>query len=653
MDPTGIIRDMADPDCKVFAIQRRLSMKQRLLASAAMFLLGSGIYAASTYYVPDIRAGTFMEQIFPQAEQVALTVLEQAHLEDKYPRARKMEEKQREEGGYIPSPVELNLVHVFPEKADIQDPTQSYGGRIFQKLTEKEEAWLGSIYAAASLTPEQIAVRLGLPRSRILGRYDPRNEAHQQDAPDSWVISRIHDIRVHVTDGDGRPISLSSNSKEILSLGNVYTFFQDPGDPDLLEDYCTRLWEASHSLSLSLSEVYYCDGCMGEGEEEGSGETESTETGFVDNTDSGEAAQKNEKTERETECSENTVLVDNSETKGTVTAGEPSSEESELFCETVSVEYSDPEESQTDKNLTPVTDSPSTELASASDATENSSHSDRQFSAGDAGREEDMESLPSSVSCPGHVDLVVNLRIVGLEETRGLFALDPVGNVAEPEPAVDVLKNSESVKSAEENQWQGWTPDNQAAAKSLAGRDWFASYGLSQSALSVCTPLSPSEITSYMGELPEGLSAQRKELVRFALESVGRVPYYWGGKAAFPGYEGNHFGTLVAADSKGRVQKGLDCSGWINWIYWSVTGAPLPHASTSGLVSCGVRISREDLQPGDILVRTGSDAHAVLFLGWTEDHRIRCIHESSYGTNNVTIGTRDADWPYYIRLLDP
>jgi len=100
------------------------------------------------------------------------------------------------------------------------------------------------------------------------------------------------------------------------------------------------------------------------------------------------------------------------------------------------------------------------------------------------------------------------------------------------------------------------------------------------------------------------------------------------------------------------VLKGLDCSGWVGWVYWSVTGKRLAHESTSGLALLGKRINRFDLLPGDIIVRTGSDAHVVMFLGWTEDGRILCVHESSAGINNVTVAVRDANWTYYRRLID-
>ena len=41
--------------------------------------------------------------------------------------------------------------------------------------------------------------------------------------------------------------------------------------------------------------------------------------------------------------------------------------------------------------------------------------------------------------------------------------------------------------------------------------------------------------------------------------------------------------------------------------------------------------------------RTGQILVMVMFLGWTSDGRIRCVHETSGSINNVTVGTRNAD----------
>lgn len=240
------------------------------------------------------------------------------------------------------------------------------------------------------------------------------------------------------------------------------------------------------------------------------------------------------------------------------------------------------------------------------------------------------QAKKTSYDCPGHVDLYIRVKILGLKDKNGLFSI---------------------AKAAEQELWEGWTKRNIASVQSISSQDWFDNYGLSVSSISLSTPLTNQEIEEYMNQLPEDTSVTRRNIVHFALSSVGRVPYYWGGKASAPGYEGNHFGALIPADDKGRMLRGLDCSGWINWVYWSATGKRLPGESTSSLCLCGEQISRRELQPGDIIVRTGAGAHVVMFLSWSADGRMNVIHESSASINNVSVTTMDAPWPYYRKLV--
>lgn len=233
--------------------------------------------------------------------------------------------------------------------------------------------------------------------------------------------------------------------------------------------------------------------------------------------------------------------------------------------------------------------------------------------------------------CPGHVDLYIRVKILGLNEKKGLFSIS---------------------RAAEKKEWEGWTEENSSSVKKISSQDWFADYGLSVSSFSLSTPLTNQEIEQYMNSLPADTSVTRRNIIHFALSSVGRVPYYWGGKASSPGYEGNNFGALIPADDKGRMLKGLDCSGWVSWVYWSATGKRLAGESTSSLCLSGRQISRKELKPGDIIVRTGTGAHVVMFLSWSADGRMNVIHESSTSMNNVSITTMDAPWPYYRKLVE-
>lgn len=145
---------------------------------------------------------------------------------------------------------------------------------------------------------------------------------------------------------------------------------------------------------------------------------------------------------------------------------------------------------------------------------------------------------------------------------------------------------------------------------------------------------------------------QQKDFVRYALTSVGKIPYYWGGKPSAPGYTGNGFGSLTVPDEDGRLLKGLDCSGWINWVYWSVTGRGLGAQSTSTLLGSGTPVARNELMPGDICIRLNPMAHVVVFLGWTAEGNMLCIQETTGSSNNVEVGSVTGDWESYRRILE-
>lgn len=239
-------------------------------------------------------------------------------------------------------------------------------------------------------------------------------------------------------------------------------------------------------------------------------------------------------------------------------------------------------------------------------------------------------------SCPGHADLHIKVVIAGLSDPKkGLFALDELGN-----------------ETKETGNWQGWTDENKTYTTDLAKQDWSELYGLTLFPSFTAKILSYEEMDRYINRLPENLSEDRRKLIHYALSSVGRVPYYWGGKPASAGYEKSNFGSMISPDEKGRSLKGLDCSGWISWVYWSAINRRLSYESTGGLASCGTGIKRSDLQPGDIILKTGEDAHVVMFLCWENDGKMTVIHESSALVNNVTVSSMEANWPYYRKLID-
>lgn len=120
----------------------------------------------------------------------------------------------------------------------------------------------------------------------------------------------------------------------------------------------------------------------------------------------------------------------------------------------------------------------------------------------------------------------------------------------------------------------------------------------------------------YAAMLPEDISEERRCIVLNALSLLGKVPYEWGGKASVEGYDPSWW----TFDSSGQ-QKGLDCSGYVQWVYRtsgyaaSVTDCLY---STATINHSLVSISESQLQPGDIgLLNAGSGSqnHTGIYLG--------------------------------------
>ncbi len=673
----------------------------------------------------------------------------------------KSETEPETEPAFQPSPDKLNLAYYYPEDQNSGEIIDSYAGQVFQELTILDSEWLADIYELADVKPAAMAKRLGKSPDSVLGTYNPKDDAHDPDDPSTWTIHNWKRIHVTFSDGNGRNISSFSNVKDILSMASVYTYYTDMMDVDAFSSYARQLWENSHSYTLKMGDVYYCDGCMNKTDEEiameeemeeeaaaalsgeaaaMSGETQGNDLTEAASASAGSPADLSEGSQDGVPDSSNLIGIHENETgeagqsasgasdslsgsggaaetaaiaaetaamaaaetaataaaktAATETAAEAAETAAETAIETAAetaaetgtaagtdvkadsesvtiihrntlpdaAAYDTPGDSSASAAIVADPENESSaseayETASGSDASAMAASSDhvtgsstlttlesaasgaigsQAESAAQNASQADMDNQKAS-GCPGHVDLYIQVKLLGLEKQNGLIAADAIGNDS---------------NMFTPGGWEGWNEEAIAYVNSISSQDWFKDYGLSVSAISLSTPLSGQEIADYMAQLPDDLSETRREIIHFALSSVGKVPYYYGGKASHAGYEGNNFGALVPPDHKGRILKGLDCSGWIHWVYWSVTGKHLAGSSTSSLALCGEKISRSDLKPGDIVIRTGTSAHVVMFLSWSADGRMNVIHESSASVNNITIKTMEAAWPYYRRLVD-
>lgn len=165
------------------------------------------------------------------------------------------------------------------------------------------------------------------------------------------------------------------------------------------------------------------------------------------------------------------------------------------------------------------------------------------------------------------------------------------------------------------------------------------------------TTLSKEEIQKLLNNLPADISELRKQIVIQSADAVGKIPYYWGGFATVPGYDGNDFGKVISPDEKGRNRKGLDCSHFVDWVYWTVMNNNLSNTNTTGLIKQCKKISVQELTAGDLaflMDKNGKTTHVGIYAGVNENGELVWIHENA-NDGNVAMNTVSY-WSGYYRL---
>lgn len=143
--------------------------------------------------------------------------------------------------------------------------------------------------------------------------------------------------------------------------------------------------------------------------------------------------------------------------------------------------------------------------------------------------------------------------------------------------------------------------------------------------------------------LPVNLSPERRAVVQQALSLVGKVNYFWGGKSLVLGWD-SRWGQLTKVWAAGSPSTGtyrpygLDCSGFVDWVFYNVSGGSYVIGQGGGAEAqhwnCSP-ISWGAAQPGD-LVFYPNDDHIGIVGGKSETGHLLIIHCAS-GRNNVVI----------------
>lgn len=152
-----------------------------------------------------------------------------------------------------------------------------------------------------------------------------------------------------------------------------------------------------------------------------------------------------------------------------------------------------------------------------------------------------------------------------------------------------------------------------------------------------------AEALELLESLPADLSPERRAVVQQALSLVGKVNYFWGGKSLVLGWD-SRWGQLTKVSAAGSPTTGtyrpfgLDCSGFVDWVFYNVSGGSYVIGQGGGVVSQHRNCSQTswgDAKPGD-LVFYPDDSHIGIVGKRDSEGRLWIIHCAS-GRNNVVI----------------
>ena len=142
------------------------------------------------------------------------------------------------------------------------------------------------------------------------------------------------------------------------------------------------------------------------------------------------------------------------------------------------------------------------------------------------------------------------------------------------------------------------------------------SQGLKESMLLNLNNLTVSpEMKAYIETLlvNEEVSELRRHVISIASSLIGKVPYQWGGKASKPGYD-----TKWWSIGEDKKQKGLDCSGFVQWCYITAGFDKNTYdklLSTSGMLDELEPIMKDELVPGDLGFLHNGKSESVNHVG--------------------------------------
>ena len=163
---------------------------------------------------------------------------------------------------FQPAPDKLNLAYFYRDGADTSDTIHSYAGEVYQKLMTADNEYLAKIYDEAGVSPLNLAKRLGVSTSRVMGKYNPTAGGQDPNDASTWYIPNFKNVNVSFYNADGEQVNEYSNVKDIMAMASVYCYAHNYLDVDTFEKYCEELYSKSRKYTISIGQVYYDSGCI-------------------------------------------------------------------------------------------------------------------------------------------------------------------------------------------------------------------------------------------------------------------------------------------------------------------------------------------------------------------------------------------------------
>lgn len=145
------------------------------------------------------------------------------------------------------------------------------------------------------------------------------------------------------------------------------------------------------------------------------------------------------------------------------------------------------------------------------------------------------------------------------------------------------------------------------------------------------------DVKAVLDALPGDLPADRQRAVETALQLVGKVNYFWGGKSYAMGWD-SRWGQLFKVTADGSSSTGtyrpygLDCTGFIGWV---LCNANLPNDGNWHIGINLREVPQAEALPGDMALYSDA-SHIGIVVGRDSAGKLLICHCSSK-YNNVVI----------------